>query len=135
MRVVVGKTLRVGPGDEVVIRGSLPKEAKLGRLFVFASENGAEFSPYALNIADMLVSNGKPVFLQPLSLRLVPTQPERHLSFVADIDGYVRVMQEVDTANDPKAKVKLTRRINPNLGWIAWMQRKIPQLSRPKLTS
>ena len=69
MRVPVGKTLRVSPGDEVVIRGTLPPPGKLGRLFVFASENGAKFSPYVPNVADILVANGMPTMLSPLTMR------------------------------------------------------------------
>lgn len=125
MRVPIGKTLRVAPGDRVIIRGRLPPDAKLGRLFVFASENGAEFSPYALNVANMVVADGKPTLLSPLSMRLVPSIPERDLSFVADIDGYVRVMQEVDTPKDPKVKIKMSRTINPNLSWVERLQRRI----------
>jgi hypothetical protein len=93
MRVAVGRKLRVGPGDEVVIQGYLPPTAKLGRLFVFASEGGAEFSPYVPNVADMLVVNDRPLMLSPLSLRLTEHYRDRNISFVADIDGYVRVMQ------------------------------------------
>jgi hypothetical protein len=124
VRVAVGKKLRVGPGDEVVIRGILPPTAKLGRLFVFASEHGAEFSPYVLHVSEMLVANGRPTMLAPLSLRLTEGRADRELTFVADISGYIRVMQEVDAPNDPRAKIKMTRKINPDLGWAAWFQRK-----------
>jgi hypothetical protein len=135
VRVTVGNTLRVGPGDHVVIRGQLPAAAKLGRLFVFASENGAQFSPYVPHVADILVANGKPAMLSPLSLRLVGAQPIRQLSFTADIDGFVRVIQEVDTPKDVRANVKLIRRINPDLGWIDWAKRKITTWQRPKHSS
>jgi hypothetical protein len=126
VRVAIGTKLRVGPGDHVVVRGRLPVGGKLGRLFVFASENGAPFSPYALNVSSMIVANGKPALLPPLTMRLVPTSPKRNLSFVADIDGYVQIMQEVDSPDDPKVQVKLSRKINPNLSWIARLQRRMP---------
>ena len=134
MRVPVGKTLRVGRGDKVTITGRLPTTAKLGRLFVFASENGAQFSPYVPNVADILVADGKPAMLSPLSLRLVTTRPEREISFMADIDGFIRVMQEIDTPQDAQAKVRLTRQVNPELGWIEWAQRKLTSWQTPKLS-
>ena len=120
----------------MVIRGQLPPDGKLGRLVVVASENGAQFSPYVLNVADMMVANGQPLMLSPLALRLVSVHaPDRKLSFVSDIDGYVRVMQDVDTADEPKAVVKLTCKINPNLGWAAWLKRKTTSwLMSPRLS-
>jgi len=132
MRVPVGKSLRVAPGDEVVIRGILPPPAKLGRLFVFASENGAKFSPYVPNVADILVANGMPTMLSPLSMRLLTERAHREIKFTADIDGFIQVMQEVDEATDPLAKVKLSRTINPDLGWIDWAKRKFTPWQTPK---
>jgi len=132
VRVPVGNTLRVGPGDEVVIRGSLPPSGKLGRLFVFASENGAKFSPYVPNVADIIAANGKPSMLTPLSLRLIGEHSDRQIKFKADIDGFISVMQEIDGKDDPLAKVKLTRTINPDLGWIDWAKRKFTPWQTPK---
>jgi hypothetical protein len=135
MRVQVGNTLRVGPGDQVVIRARLPAAAKLGRLLVFASENGAQFSPYVQNVAEMLVANGKPTMLAPLSMRLVGSESTRTNTFTADINGFVRVMQEVDGLDDVRAVVKMTRTINPNLGALARLQRKLSSWQRPRHTS
>ena len=132
MRVPVGNTLRVGRGDLIVVRGSLPSDGKLGRLFVFASENGAQFSPYVPNIADIVVVDGRPTMLAPLALRLVSERPYRQLRFKSDIDGFMRVMQEVDTPGDARAKVRLTRTINPDLGWIDWAKRKFTPWQTPK---
>ena len=132
MRIPVGNVLRVGPGDQVVIRGQLPPNANLGRLFIFASENGAKFSPYVPHVADMLVANGRPSMMTPLSLRLVDIRPEREISFVSDIDGYVRVMQEVDSPDDPNVKVKATRTINPDLNWVERLKRKLTAWQIPK---
>ena len=135
MRVPVGKPLRVGHGDEVVIRGQLPPTGKLGRLFVFASENGAQFSPYVPNVADIMVANGKPTMLTPLSIRLIGEYSDRQIKFKADIDGFISVMQEIDAKDDPLAKVKLSRTINPDLGWVDWAKRKISSWQTPKLSS
>lgn len=135
MRVPATKAVRVGPGDQIIIRGQLPAAAKLGRLFVFASEQGAPFSPYVHGVADMLVANGRPLLMSQLSMRLVPAQPTRELSFTSDIDGFICVMQEVDTPEDPWARVRIECRINPELGWIDWLKRKAAQWQRPKLTS
>jgi len=132
MRVPVGNTLRVGPGDTVVVRGQLPSTGKLGRLFVFASENGATFSPYVPNVADVLVADGRPTMLTPLSLRLIGEHSNRQMEFKADIDGFIRVMQEIDGKDDPLAKVKLARKINPDLGWIDWAKRKFTSWQIPK---
>ena len=132
MRVPVGKALRVGRGDEVVVRGTLPPPGKLGRLFVFASENGAQFSPYVPNVADIIVSNGMPTMLSPLTMRLLTERADRQIKFTADIDGFIQVMQEVDEATDPLAKVRLSRTINPDLGWIDWAKRKLTTWQTPK---
>jgi len=132
LRIPVGNVLRVGPGDHVSIRGRLPPDAKLGRLFVFASENGSKFSPYVPHVADMLVANGRPSLMTPLSLRLIDTRPEREVSFVSDIDGFVCVMQEIDTPDDPSAKVKASRTINPNLRWTERLKRKLTSWQMPK---
>lgn len=134
MRVQAARAIRVGPGDGVVVRGQLPASSKLGRLFIFASEGGAKFSPYVRGVADMVVHNGMPPMLTPLSLRLVEGQPVRQLSFVSDIDGFICVMQEVDTPDEPRAKVRLTCRINPELKWNQRLWRKLQQWQRPKFT-
>jgi len=135
VRVQVGNTLRVGPGDRVYIRGQLPPTGKLGRLFVFASENGAQFSPYVPNVADILVANGRPTMLSPMSMRLIGPESSKQLAFTADIYGFIRVIQEIDTLDDVRAKVKLTRKINPDLGWIAKLQRRFTPWQTPKSLS
>jgi hypothetical protein len=132
VRVPVGNILRVGPGDKVLVQGRLPAPAQLGRLYVFASENDAMFSPYVPNVADTVVPNGRPVMLSPLSLRVHGAQPVRQLTFTSDIDGFICVMQEIDTPDEPLVKVRLSRTINPNLGWIAWAQRKLTSWQLPK---
>jgi len=116
----------------VSIRGRLPSNAKLGRLFIFASENGASFSPYVPNVADILVADGRPSMLSPLMMRLVEQRPDRELVFVSDIDGFFRVMQEVDTAEDPSVVIKATRKINPNLSWSERLKRKLTSWQTPK---
>ncbi|WP_156435238.1 hypothetical protein [Bradyrhizobium lablabi] len=123
MRVAVGRAIRVGPGDQVVVRGQLAA-AKLGRLYVFACERGNDhFSPYVPDMSSLVGS--EPKLLSTMALRLTEDRPEREISFVSDIDGFVRIMQEVDTAKDPRAKVKLTRTICPDLPWPERMLRLI----------
>lgn len=126
MRVAVGRALRVGPGDEVVIRGRLISSSKLARLFVFAREGDAEFSPYVENLGSMLaVSGEKPQMYTPMSLRLDSARSSRELSFTADIDGFIRVMQEVDKLDEPRAVISLKRTICPYLPWKARMRRRL----------
>jgi hypothetical protein len=134
VRVPATRAVRVGPGDFIVIRGQLPRDAKLGRLYVFASENGAPFSPYVHGVANMLVMNGQPQMLSQLSMRLVAASPVRELTFVSDIDGFIRVMQEVDTKDEPKAKIRIECTVNPDLGWKEWFKRKVAQWQRPAFT-
>ena len=125
MRVPVGKPVRVGPGDEIVVRGRLPDSAKLGRLFVFAKEDAAEqFSPYVQHFG-VVTGDGKPHFYTPMSMRLDSYRREYEMSFVADIDGFIRIMQEVDTAKDQLVKVRIRRTICPDLGWKQWLARKL----------
>jgi hypothetical protein len=114
LRVTVGRPLRVGPGDKVVVQARLPAASKLGRLEVFSRQNGSGYSPYVLGVADMMALHGKPQMMKPLMLRLTSGQPIRELVFTADIDGHIRVMQEVDALDEPKARVRLSC---PDLGW------------------
>jgi len=124
VRVEVGKPVRVGPGDEIVIRGQLPKNSRLGRLYVFAREGKAKFSPYVANVGKMLAVVGeRPQMYTPMSMRLSEQRPQHEISFVADIDGWFRIMQEVDRADDAKAIVKIKRRIDPTLPWRPWLVR------------
>lgn len=125
MRVTVSKALRVQPGDQVVIRAELRSGERLGRLFVFARELAEDrFSPYVQGLYHEIASR-EPVMHTPLSLRLVEQMPERELSFVADLDGYICITQEVDTPKDKTAKVRMKRNISPYLGWREWLQRKL----------
>lgn len=111
-----------------MIRGQLAAGAKLGRLYVFAKEGDAEFSPYVENIGDLLAVNGPPRMYSPMSMRLDSGKPEREISFTADIDGWIRVMQEVDRPKDTKAIIKIERTINPNLPWQQRLTRKLSGL-------
>ena len=128
MRVAASKSVRVGPGDEVVIQAQQSKIARTSRLYVFAKGKGEQFSPYVPNVDAMLVSNGRPQMMSPMSLRLVEKQPEKSISFVSDIDGRVCVMQEIDTKDEPLAKVRIKRKLNPDLTWREWITRIISGL-------
>jgi hypothetical protein len=125
VRRTASKAQRVQPGDVVIIRAELQRGERLGRLFVFARELTEDrFSPYVAGLYNEMASK-EPVFHSPLMLRLVEQMPDRELSFVADIDGYVCVQQEVDTAKDKLAKVRIKRNIAPYLDWKPWLQRKL----------
>ena len=107
------------PGDEVLVVGSLPPNARLGRLFVFAREGEAEFSPYVYHAADKMRIgiDGPPQIMHPMTMRLTEQHSLKQLDFIVDIDGYLTVMQEVDRADDPRARIKLKRKICPYLPW------------------
>lgn len=124
MRVPASRALRVGPGDEVIIQARLPTPAKLGRLFVFASDGG----PYSPYVNDIDVPFDKPKMLMPLSMRLTQQSPKREMRFISSIDGRIRVMQEIDTVDDHLAKIRLQRNICPNLSWRMWVTRKLTGL-------
>lgn len=128
VRRVISKALRVQPGDQVIVRAALTGEQKLGRLFVFARETTEErFSPYVQGMYNEFASR-EPTMHKPMMLRLIEQMPERELSFVADIDGYVCICQELDTLLDPHAKVRMKRIISQHLGWKARAQRTISRI-------
>ncbi|MEY9235394.1 hypothetical protein ABIF78_007717 [Bradyrhizobium japonicum] len=129
MRVCIGKALRVGPGDEVIIRGQLPASSRLSRLFVFAKEGAMEYSPYVKDIRIKMAVGGPPQLYSPLSMRLDTNRDSRELSFFVDFDGYIRVMQEVDTPKEARAKIRLKRIISPDLPWHQQFFRKIRGIS------
>jgi hypothetical protein len=126
MRVRASRRLRVGRGDEVVVRARLPAGQQVGRLFVFASEYGSHFSPYVPHVADVVLnSDGTPQMRTPMTMRLTLTHPARVLSFTSDIDGYICVMQEIDRKYDPCSLIKLNRTICPQLPWRQRLHRKL----------
>jgi len=127
MRLPASKPLRVRPGDEVLVRARLSKASRLGRLFIFAREGEETFSPYVPGLS-ALPSGDEPRMMSPISLRLAETQPSRSASFVSDIDGYVCVMQEVDSKADLLAKVSLRRKINPALPWTQRAKRTLTEM-------
>jgi hypothetical protein len=115
----------VSPGDEVFVLGKIEEPSRLGRLYVFAKNGDAPaFSPYVPNVTE-LAELPTPILLSPMSMRLTDSAREKQISFTADIDGYVRVMQEVDRPDDPKAKVTLKRKICPDLPWITRISRRL----------
>jgi hypothetical protein len=129
MRVAIGKKTRVGPGDEIVVQGQLPPTSRLGRLYVFAAEGKGTFSPYVPNLTSALITKSDgPAMHSPMSMRLVEERPARELTFVSDIDGYIRVMQEVDNEKDPVVKVRIRRRMNPELPFLKRVSRRLSEL-------
>lgn len=129
MRVAVGPALRVGPGDEVVIRGELARSSKLSRLFLFAKEGNADYSPYVANVREKLAVGGEPHIMKPMSMRLDVYRQEAEIVLTSDIDGYLRLMQEVDNAKEVRAKVRLKRRICPDLPVMTRIIRKLSGIS------
>ena len=82
-----------------------------------------EFAPYVPDVREKMAVGGEPRMFSPMSMRLDSRRTESEISFVADIDGFVCVMQEVDTAQDPKAKVTLRRKICPDLPLLSRITR------------
>lgn len=118
--------LRVGINDAITLHTRLPAGAALGRLFVFARERGNdEFSPYVRELtAKLQTDDGRPSLLTPMMLRLTEQNNARTLQFTSDIDGWLRVMQEVDTAlGEPKVLVRWSRKIAPQLPWLQRIKR------------
>ncbi len=122
MRVEVGTALEVSQGDEVSLVAKLVPPADLARLFVFAKERGNDrFTPYVPGlVAKMTCATGadEPPLMTPLMLRLHAQQRQKTVKFIADFDGEVRVMQEVDVATDILAKTRLKRGPNPALPFV-----------------
>lgn len=124
MRVAVTKPLRIEPGDQIVVQARFPANAPgWGRLYVFASEGDVEFSPYVANVNHL--EEDMPRMYYPVSMRVMPGETARQLSFVSDIDGRIVVMQEMDTPRDPRAQVKVRRTINPALPWQQRLSRQL----------
>lgn len=110
---------------------------RLARLAVFSAATGdPEFSPFVPNAA-LAAAMDPPQLLQPLILRLTEAEPEKRLYVRADLEGYVCVVQEVDTANEPLVKVQLTYMVGSHAGWrtrvacklrTLWPRRNLPSL-------
>lgn len=124
MRVPVSRALRIEPGDTVNIRARLVLPGKLHRLFVFSKDRaGGDYSPYVA--AQLLDFGGEPRMVSALGLRVSEALPTRELHFVADFDGYIKIMQEVDRPNDVRARVSLRRQIDPALPWQTKVVRRL----------
>lgn len=113
MRLPVTKALRVKPGDLIVVRASLPVGGKLARLYAWVKQDGDnEFSPYVQGLNENIVvldSDGHPHMFQTIYMRLVEQRPSNSISFMADFNGKIVIIQEVDTKNDKVANVRLER--------------------------
>jgi len=122
MRVPTGRRLRVGPGDAVILLAKLPGPAPLGRLYVFAREGDEEYSPYIPGLADMPEFE-MPSMRSPIHVRLTDARRESEITFKSDIDGWVRIYQEVDGLNTPRADVRWKYMVDPALPWTQRMLR------------
>jgi hypothetical protein len=95
----------------------------LGRLYVFAREGGdPEYSPYIPGLASMPEFE-TPTMTSPLYVRLSSARPEHQISFKSDIDGWVRIYQEVDEAKDARADVRWKYLVDPDLPWTQRLSR------------
>jgi len=107
VRRTATKAVKVQPGDQIVVRAALPPNSGLARLYVWMKESGSsQFSPYVFD-PNALALNGRPTMLPTLSMRLVPQRPAHTISFMADSEGQVVIVQEVDTYDDKLADVVL----------------------------
>ena len=126
MRAPVGRIVRVWPGDQLVVRARLPAEVSLARLFVFArASEDSDFSPY---VPQFETIGDRPTMLSLMSLRLTTQNPARTSVFDVDIRGCVRIMQEVDTARDVLAVVKIRRIAAPSTSPLMRVVRKMVEL-------
>jgi len=58
-----------------------------------------------------------PTMKSPLYMRLTETRPESQITFTSDIDGWVRIYQEVDTVKDARVSVRWKYLVDPDLPW------------------
>jgi len=124
MRVPAGPRLRVGPGDEVSLLAKLPGSAPLGRLYVFARQDGEEYSPYIPGLA-LMPEYEMPTMNQPIHMRLTAARRESEVTFKSDIDGWVRIYQEVDADKDARVNVRWKYQVDPDLPWMERMKRHV----------
>ena len=123
MRVPTGPRLRVGPGDAIILLAKLPGPSSLGRLYVFAREGDEpDYSPYIPGLASTPEFE-MPTMRSPLHIRLTQSHPESKITFKSDIDGWVRIYQEVDEAKDTRVAVKWKYLVDPELPWMERMKR------------
>ena len=124
MRVDLGRAIKVKPGDVVWIQGRLPKtmleKEHHARLTVWSKYGNDNYSPHIQIAAMGLVRDGKPDMVSPMRLTLIPAMPVRETTFIADDVLNIIVKQEVDRADDPRAKVKIKRY---SLRWYRFKQR------------
>lgn len=109
MRETVGKPLSVKAGDLVVIVCTLPRKAKYARLGVWSAVDGYELSPHVQSELLGVIDRGMPRMVSPVFTTLGDHARKRVLSFVADEDLTVAVLQEKDVAGDASAKVRIKK--------------------------
>lgn len=108
MRKPVGKAVAVRKGNLVRIAMRLPRGIKTdARLSVWSALKGDEMSPHVQYATLETIIDGRPYMVKPMYVRLNEQKPRYALQFTADDNLTFRVMQEVDTKDEPLATVKV----------------------------
>ena len=131
MRIDLTKAAKAKPGDEVVIRCSLPRKVQHARISVWSSCGGAEFSPHVQNAMMNLATNGEVAMVSPMYTSLHELRKHHKISFIADENMLVLVKQEVDDKQTPLASASIAvygsfrQRIRYELRkFLAWFRNK-----------
>jgi hypothetical protein len=108
MRVDLHKVASAGRGDTVVVTAKLPRDQHFARLEVWSATPGFELSPHVFT-HQLLVndSEGRPQMVTPMGITLHEKRREYHFEFVTDEDLDFVIRQDIDVADDPRAKAKV----------------------------
>jgi hypothetical protein len=64
-----------------------------------------------------------PTMSSPIHIRLTDARRESEVTFKSDIDGWVRIYQEVDGDKVPRVDVRWKYQVDPDLPWIERVKR------------
>lgn len=108
MRVDLHKPVSARRGDTVAITASLPRDLTFARLYVWSAPPGMEMSPHVFTHQLLAIDEeGRPAMVRPFSIYLNEQRREFKAEFIADEDTDFVVRQDVDVADDTKAKARI----------------------------
>jgi hypothetical protein len=107
MRKTVAGPVKARRGQTVHFHVSLPKNERHAFCLIFSAVGDSEPSPHVELEKLHLLTKGRPVMVNPKTMRLSLERPQASTSFVADEDSRFYIMQEVDTKDDRPVKGRI----------------------------
>lgn len=107
MRLPCQKAISANKGDLVTATCRLKAGASHARVSLWSTVDGYPLAPHTQFSMIGLLIEGKPTMIPPMYARLTPDRRKVIWQIIAEEDLIFRVMQDVDTPDEPLAKVRI----------------------------